>query len=96
MQIILALVVGAAIGAGIHFLVPDRYTRGVAFAPVLGAASASVAWAVMTWAGIGTDSVWLWLSMLIVPPVVTYPVTLVMARRRIEHDARERVELGIA
>ncbi|MEJ1155817.1 MULTISPECIES: hypothetical protein [Microbacterium] len=95
MQIILALVVGASIGAGIHFLVGDRYTRGVAVAPVLGAVSAVVAWTILTWAGVGTDNLWLWLSMIVVPAAVTYPAIVVLAKRRVTHDARQQVTLRL-
>ncbi len=95
MQIILALVVGAAIGIGLHFVVADRSTRGVVVAPVTGALAAGLAWTIMTWAGIGTDSIWLWLSMLVVPPVVVYPVLVLLSRGRVAADANERARLKI-
>ncbi|MEV8266157.1 hypothetical protein [Microbacterium sp. NPDC076911] len=95
MQIILALVVGASIGAGIHFLVGDRYTRGVAVAPILGAVTAVIAWAILTWTGVGTDSLWLWLSMIVVPAAVTYPAIVVLAKQRVAHDARQQTTLRI-
>jgi hypothetical protein len=95
MQIILALIVGAAIGIGIHFLVADRATRGVAVAPITGALAAGLAWSVMTWAGIGTDSLWLWLSMLVAPVIVVYPVLVLLSRARLARDAAERARLRI-
>lgn len=95
MQILLAFLVGAAIGAALHFLVIGRATRGVALAPVLGAASAGVAWLILTWAGIGLDAPWLWLAALVVPVAVTYPVLAILTRTRTEHDARERARLKI-
>ena len=95
MQIILAVIVGASIGMALHFLVADRGTRGVVVAPILGALSAGIAWAILTWAGIGTDSIWLWLSMFVAPLVVTYPVVLLLTRARVAHDAAERTRLKI-
>ncbi|MGZ0710482.1 hypothetical protein ACWPKO_19300 (plasmid) [Coraliomargarita sp. W4R53] len=95
MQIILALVVGASIGAGIHFLVSQRYTRGVVVAPMIGAVSAVVAWSILTWSGLGTDSIVLWLSMLVVPVAVTYPALIVLAKQRVAHDARQRAQHNI-
>lgn len=95
MQILLAFLVGAAIGAAVHFLVPRRGTRGVTLGPVLGAASAGLVWMILTWAGIGLDSPWLWLSAFVVPIVVTYPTLVILARTRTEHDARERARLKI-
>ena len=95
MQIILALVVGAAIGIGLHFLIADRSTRGIVVAPVTGALAAGLAWTIMTWAGIGTDSIWLWLSMLIAPVILVYPVLVGLSRARIARDAAERARLKI-
>lgn len=95
MQILLAFIAGAAIGAALHFAVPGRDTRGVALAPLVGAASAGLAWTILTWAGIGIDSLWPWLSAIVVPVVVTWPVLLLLARRRTAHDARERARLRI-
>ncbi|MET0829947.1 MAG: hypothetical protein ABWY26_10530, partial [Microbacterium sp.] len=74
MQILLAFIIGAAIGAAIHFLVQGRATRGIALGPVLGAFAAGLVWMILTWAGVGLDSVWLWLSAFVAPIVVTYPV----------------------
>ena len=36
MQILLAFIVGAAVGTGIHFLLHQRLTRGVVVAPMVG------------------------------------------------------------
>ena len=95
MQILLAFIVGGAMGAAAHFLVPGRGTRGVALGPVLGAFAAGLVWMILTWAGMGLDSPWLWLSAFVAPIVVTYPVLLILARTRTSHDARERTRLKI-
>jgi len=94
-QILLAFIVGAVIGAALHFLVPGRSTRGVALGPIVGAAAAGLVWMILTWAGVGLDSPWLWLSAFLAPIVVTYPVLLVLHRTRTAHDARERAQLKI-
>lgn len=95
MQILLAFIVGGAMGAAAHYLVPGRGTRGVALGPVLGAFAAGLVWMILTWAGTGLDSPWLWLSAFVAPIVVTYPVLLILARTRTAHDARERTRLKI-
>ncbi|HEX5729008.1 hypothetical protein [Microbacterium sp.] len=95
MQILLAFLIGAAIGAAIHFLVRDRPTRGVAVGPIVGALASGVVWMILTWTGVGLDSLWLWLSAFVAPIVVTYPVLLILARTRTAHDARERARLRI-
>jgi uncharacterized membrane protein YeaQ/YmgE (transglycosylase-associated protein family) len=94
-QILLAFIIGAAIGAAAHFLVRGRSTRGVALAPIIGAFAAGLAWMILTWAGLGLDSPWLWLSALVAPLVVTYPLLVILARTRAAHDARERARLKI-
>ena len=82
-------------GAAAHFLLRGRSTRGVVLGPVLGAFTAGLVWMILTWAGLGLDSPWLWLSAFIAPIVVTFPVLLVLARTRTAHDARERARLKI-
>ena len=95
MQILLAFLIGAAIGAAAHFLVRGRSTRGVALAPIVGAFSAGLVWMILTWTGVGLDSPWLWLSAFVAPIVVTYPLLLVLARTRTAHDDREKARLKI-
>lgn len=95
MQILIGVIVGAAVGLGIHFLVPQRDTRGIAIAPMLGAVTAGLLWTVLTWAGVGIDNVWLWLSSPVIAAVVTYPALLLLSRRRTAHDASERARLRI-
>ena len=65
MEIILALVLGTVIGLAAHFLVSGRDVRGVALAPILGALVAGAVWMILTWTGVGTDSILLWLSALV-------------------------------
>ncbi len=96
MDIIIALVVGAAVGGVLHFLQSDRSSRGAALAPLLGAFTGGAAWLALTWAGLTTLDPWLWLVSFAAPLIVV-PVTLAtLTRRRAAHDARERVRLGIA
>jgi uncharacterized membrane protein YeaQ/YmgE (transglycosylase-associated protein family) len=95
MQILIALIVGAALGLAVHFLVAHRSTRGAVIGPIVGALAAGLVWTILTWAGIGTDSVWLWLSMFVAAPVVAYPVLVLLSRARVSHDAAERARLKI-
>lgn len=95
MQILLAVIVGAALGIGVHLHIGHRSTRGVAVGPIVGALAAGIAWAALTWAGLGIDSPWLWLSMVVAPLIVTYPVVILLARSRVSHDSAERSRLKI-
>ena len=64
MQILIALIIGAVVGIGIHFQLSHRLTRGVVLGPIVGALSAGLAWTILTWAGIGIDTPWPWLAAL--------------------------------
>jgi len=94
MQIILAFIVGAVIGVAVHYLAPGRDTRGVALAPMIGAFLSGLVWMILTWAGVGIDSVWLWLSPLVVS-WLAWPVVALLARTRRAHDLEERKRLRI-
>ncbi|CAN7319665.1 hypothetical protein LJR045_001723 [Microbacterium sp. LjRoot45] len=96
MQIIIALVFGAAVGGLLHFVQSGRDARGVALAPLLGALTGGLVWLVLTWAGVTTLSPWLWLVSFAAPLVVVPLTLLLLTRARAAHDARERVRLGIA
>jgi hypothetical protein len=95
MQILLAFIIGAAIGVAIHFQLHQRLSRGVAVAPMVGAVSAGLAWTILTWLGIGIDTPWPWLAALVVPAAVTYPAVAVLSRVRVAHDDSEKQRLGI-
>jgi uncharacterized membrane protein YeaQ/YmgE (transglycosylase-associated protein family) len=94
-QILLALIIGAVIGLGIHYQLRNSVTRGVVLGPIIGAFSAGLAWMILTWAGVGIDTPWPWLAALVVPIVVTYPVLIVLTRVRLSHDAKQRAQLRI-
>ena len=95
MQIVLALIYGAAVGALAHFTMPARDTRGAGLAPVLGAVIGSVLWTALTWAGLGLGNPWLWLAGALVPPAAVYLIVAALTRVRRARDDRERRRLGI-
>ncbi len=96
MQIIIALVFGAAAGGLLHYLQGGRSLRGVALAPVLGAFVGGLVWLVFTWTGATTESPWIWLISFAAPLIVVPVALIALTRLRTAHDARERVRLGIA
>lgn len=96
MQILLALIFGAAYGSAMHYAQPGRELRGAALAPMFGAAAGGLTWLVLTWAGVGTQSPWLWLASAAVPAALVPLTLLTLTRIRTEHDAAERARLHIA
>ncbi|MGP3536141.1 hypothetical protein ACTU3I_15200 [Microbacterium sp. RD1] len=95
MQILLGIILGAVVGLAVHYVAPQRLTRGVALAPLVGAASAAVAWTVLTWLGLAVDNPLLWLAALVVPAVVTIPVVFSLAASRARRDADARARLRV-
>jgi len=96
MQIIIALVFGAAVGGLLHYLQAGRSARGVALPPIVGAFAGAFVWMVLTWLGVTTMSPVLWLASFAAPLVAVPLLLLFLTRTRAAHDARERIRLGIA
>jgi hypothetical protein len=96
MEILLALIFGAAAGGVLHYIVAGRATRGTALGPVLGALLGGVTWLIFTWAGVTMDNPWIWIVSIVVPVVIVPLVLLGLAQSRATHDAAERVRLRIS
>ncbi|MBN9211526.1 MAG: hypothetical protein BGO45_11165 [Microbacterium sp. 71-36] len=95
MQILLALIFGAVVGLAAHFVLPHREVRGVALAPVTGAAAAGVSWTLLTWVGIGFDSPVPWIVSIVAPAVATLVLLPIVSRVRLHADADLRARSGI-
>ena len=95
MYILLALVGACVLGIAAHFLIGDRERRGVAVAPAIATAVSAIVYTGLQWAGVGEDSVWLWLASILGAVVVAAlaPGALTAARRR--GDAQTKAALGI-
>ncbi|WP_336632152.1 MULTISPECIES: hypothetical protein [unclassified Microbacterium] len=96
MEILLALIFGASVGAVLHALMGGRPSRGAALAPVAGAVVGGAAWLALTWAGLTTADPWLWVVSLAAPLVVVPVLLVVLTRLRATRDARERLRLKIS
>lgn len=96
MQILLALIFGAAYGAAMHYLLAGRDLRGAALAPIVGAVLGGLTWLVLTWAGLTIETPWVWLASAAVPALVVPFLLIGLRRQREAHDRRERARLGIA
>ncbi|WP_292834372.1 hypothetical protein [Microbacterium sp.] len=96
MEILLGFIFGAAVGGALHYLQPGRASRGAALAPVSGAVVGGIAWLILTWAGITTETPWIWVAPIALPAIVISVMLGMLTRSRTAHDARERVRLKIA
>lgn len=95
MLILLALIFAAAAGIAVHYVMPQRSTRGVALAPMVSTAIAAVLYTSMTWLGLAESNPVLWAVALIAPALLTVVFVGVLARTRTTHDARERARLHL-
>ena len=96
MEILLAVIYGAAIGAVAHFTMPGRDSRGAGLPPMAGAVAAGAIWTILTWAGSTTGSAWLWLAGFAVPTIIAFGGLAALTALRRAHDTRARQRLGIA
>lgn len=95
MYILLALVAACALGIGAHFLIGGRELRGVALTPAIATVAAGVIYTALQWAGIGEDSIWLWLASIIGSVVIAAVATLAIVAVRRRTDAETKAALGI-
>jgi len=95
MYILLALIGACALGIAAHYLIGGRDLRGVALTPAIATAAAAVIYTGMQWAGVGEDSVWLWLASLLGALVLAVAVTLAVVAARRRSDAEAKAALGI-
>lgn len=91
-SLIWIVVVGAGLGLGLRYLLPNRQTYGVLLLPAVGAAAAAITWVAMLWAGI-PDGDWgwtVWVAAFLAAIVAPLVVALVVSGRRTAADAHER------
>jgi len=88
-QLIYAAVIGAFIGAILHYLLPARHLTGLFLLPAVGAAATCVAWAAVVWIGFKLDGGWIWVVSLGAAVVASLLVGLLLPRgRRIADEQR--------
>lgn len=87
MELLFVIVIAAAIGLALRYLVPQRGTYGVLLSPAVAAAAAAVVWVALLWFGWTFDGTWIWVASLAAGGVAALVVGLVLPRRRIEADA---------
>lgn len=95
MYILLAVVAACALGIGLHYLLPHRSLRGVAVTPGIATAVAAAVYTLMQWAGVGQDSMWLWLASIVGGLAVAAAATIVLSAARLRSDAVTTASLGI-
>ena len=95
MYLLLALVGACVLGIAAHFLIGDRERRGVAVAPAIATAVSAIVYTGLQWAGVGEDSVWLWLASTLGAALVAALATAVLTAVRRQGDEQTKAALGI-
>lgn len=95
MYILLALIGACVLGIAAHFLIGGRELRGVALTPAIATAASAIVYTGLQWAGVGEDSVWLWLASVVGAVGVAALATLVIVAARRRSDATAKAALGI-
>ncbi len=78
---------GAILGLAARYSLPRRGTYGALLLPAVGAETASVVWAVLTWASWRFDGGWIWWVSLIASAVVPVLLGILLGRNRTKADA---------
>lgn len=95
MYILLALVGACVLGVAAHFLIGGRELRGVALVPPIATALSAAVYTGLQWAGVGEDSVWLWLASTLGAALVAAGAAAVLTAARRRGDERTKAALGI-
>lgn len=95
MYILLALIGACALGIGVHYLIGGRELRGVVVTPAVATAVSAIIYTGMQWAGVGEDSVWLWLASVLGAALVAALATAALVAVRRRADAEAKAALGI-
>lgn len=93
MEIVLGILLGAVVGAAVHAVARHRLSRGVALAPLAGAAAAAVTWTALTWAGMTADNPFLWLAAFAASVITTIPLVIAVSASRRRQDAEALARL---
>ena len=95
MYILIAMVIAASAGLAAHYLLPARELRGVALSPVIATVTAGVVYTALQWAGVGENSVWLWVASLAGGIAAGLIATIALTRSRARRDEERAQELGL-
>lgn len=88
LELFFVILIGAAIGLILRYLIPGRHAYGVVIAPAVGGAVAAAVWSGLTWLGWAFDGGWIWVVSLVAAGLATIAVELILPRVRKEADAR--------
>lgn len=96
MELLFVTLGGAIIGLAARYSTPRRDTNGAVLVPAIGASSAAIVWAVLTWVGLKFDGGWIWVASLVCSALVAAIVAIVVGQVRTRSDAELLARLNRA
>lgn len=88
MEIAFVLVIGAALGAIVRYLVPGRESHGFLVLPAAAAAASTGVWAMLVWLGLPFDGGWIWVISLLAGVIAAVLTAFLLPRARHASDER--------
>ncbi len=86
MELLFATLGGAILGLGLLYGLRAHDTFGALLLPAIGASTAAIAWAALTWVGLKFNDGWIWVITLVLAAVVVTLVGVLLRRARQHGD----------
>jgi len=88
MEIAFVIVIAAALGLGVRYLVPGRDEHGLLVIPAVAASVATGLWAILVWSGLTFDGGWIWVISLGAGLLAALATAFILPRTRRSADER--------
>ncbi|MGV8884621.1 MAG: hypothetical protein ACOH1T_03400 [Microbacteriaceae bacterium] len=83
MEILFVVLLSAALGLTVRYLVRGRDTYGAALLPAVSVAVSVIVWVALLWGfNWQFDGTWIWVAALLSGPIVAFVVALALPRKR--------------
>ena len=86
MELLFATLGGALLGLALFYALRGHDTFGALLLPSIGASTAAIAWAALTWVGLKFNGGWIWVITLVLAAVVTALLGVLLRRQRQRGD----------
>lgn len=94
MELLFVLVIAAAIGGIVRYVLPGRNSYGMLLLPAVDVVATAILWVAFTWIGWKFDGGWIWVVAIGGGGLITIAVELLVWRGRLRVDRRLLHELS--
>jgi hypothetical protein len=92
-ELLFVLVIAAAIGAVLHYVLPGRHSHGLLLLPAVDVVVTAIVWVGLLWLGWRFDGGWIWVVAIAAGGVAAVLVWLLAWQGRARSDERVLHEL---